>query len=101
MVRLGMMTVHKCQLLVVAGRRIMASSIDPLEVRAVQNVLMPLEGFYDGGPSGDDKSDKQNCSDDHFFNPSEEMHRGLCGHTGEWNFDLGLIVRRCDIFAAP
>jgi hypothetical protein len=33
-------------------------SIDPLEVRSVQNVLMPLIGFHDGNPSGYDKRDK-------------------------------------------
>jgi hypothetical protein len=33
-------------------------SIDPLEVRAVQNVLMPLVGFHDTGSSGDDKTEK-------------------------------------------
>ncbi len=30
----------------------------PLQVPAVQNVLMPLVGFHDGCPSGDDESDK-------------------------------------------
>ena len=44
-------------------------SIDPLEVRAVQNVLMPLVGFHDAGSSGDDESEKQKRSDDHVFNP--------------------------------
>jgi hypothetical protein len=64
-----MMTVHKCQAVVFAGRWrnprakvtaiIVASvSIDPLHVRAVQNVLAPLEGFHDGGPDADGKSDK-------------------------------------------
>ena len=70
-VRRGMMTVHKCQALVIAGRWInprvrrmaiivpfLVGSIDPLQVRAVQNVLMPLVGFHDGSPSGDDESDK-------------------------------------------
>ena len=33
-------------------------SIDPLQVRAVQNVLMPLVGFHDAGPSGDDEGEK-------------------------------------------
>ena len=45
-------------------------SIDPLQVRAVQNVLMPLVGFHDGSPDDDDESDKQNRFDDHVFNPS-------------------------------
>jgi hypothetical protein len=77
-----MMTVRKCQAVVVAGRRwlnprvkliavIAASvSIDPLHVRAVQNVLVPLVGFHDGSPDDDDESDKQNRFDDHVFNPS-------------------------------
>ena len=33
-------------------------SIDPLEVGAVQNVLMPLVGLHDAGPSGDDEGEK-------------------------------------------
>ena len=61
---------RKCQAVVVAGRRwlnprvkliavIVASvSIDPLYVRAIQNVLVPLVGFHDGSPGGDDESDK-------------------------------------------
>ena len=44
-------------------------SIDPLQVRAVQNVLMPLVGFHDAGSRGDDESEKQKRSDDHVFNP--------------------------------
>jgi len=47
-------------------------SIDPLEVRAVENVLMPLVGFHHAGPSSDDKTEKYNCSDDHVFNPSDK-----------------------------
>src|SRR3954471_5197109 len=60
-------------------------SIDPLEVRAVQNVLMPLVGFHDAGPSGHDETEKQKRSDDHVFNPSEKMHRGLIRHSGARN----------------
>ena len=45
-------------------------SIDPLQVPAVQNVLMLLVGFHDDSPSGDDESDKQNRFDDHVLNPS-------------------------------
>ena len=37
----------------------------------MQDVLMPLEGFHDGGPCGDDESNKQNCTDDHVFDPFE------------------------------
>jgi hypothetical protein len=66
-----MMTVHKRQAVVFAGRWrnprakltaiIVASvSIARLYVRAVQNVLVPLVGFHDGGPDDDDESDKQN-----------------------------------------
>ena len=47
-------------------------SIDPLAVRAVQNVLMPLVGFHDAGSRGDDAREKQKRSDDHVFNPSEK-----------------------------
>jgi hypothetical protein len=38
----------------------------------VQNVLMPLEPLYDGGPSGNDKCNKQNCTDHHVFNPQRK-----------------------------
>jgi hypothetical protein len=67
-----MMTVHKCQAVVVAGRWrnprvnliaiIVGSpvSIDPLHVWAVQNVLMPFVGFHDGRPDDGEESDKQN-----------------------------------------
>jgi hypothetical protein len=76
-----MITVRKCHALVVAGRwlnprvKLMAIiaasvSIDPLHVRAVQNVLVPLVGFHDGSPDDDHESDKQNRFDDHVFNPS-------------------------------
>jgi hypothetical protein len=76
-----MITVRKCHALVVAGRwlnprvKLMAIiaasvSIDPLHVRAVQNVLVPLVGFHDGRPDDDAESDKQNRFDDHVFNPS-------------------------------
>lgn len=41
-------------------------SIDPLHVRAVQYVLVPLVGFNDGSPDNDDESDEQNRFDDHF-----------------------------------
>jgi hypothetical protein len=75
MVRLGMMTVHKCQAVIGAGRwrtpnaKLMAiivasASFGPLHVRAVQNVLAPFVGFRDGSPD-DDKSDKQNRFDEH------------------------------------
>ena len=78
-VRLGMMTVHKCQAVVVAGcwrnprvkllAIIVASVlIDPLHVRAVQNVLVPLVGFHDGRPDDGEESDRQNRFDDHVFN---------------------------------
>jgi hypothetical protein len=57
-----MMTVHKCQAVVVTGRwrnprvKLMAIivasvSIDPLDVRAVQNVLVPFVSFHDGSPA--------------------------------------------------
>jgi hypothetical protein len=63
-----MMTVHKCQAVVAAGSScnprmklmavIVASiSIARLYVRAVQNVMVPLVGFHDGGPDDDDESD--------------------------------------------
>jgi hypothetical protein len=62
-----MMTVHKCQAVVVAGSwrnprvKLMAIiaasvSINPLHVRAVQNVLVPLVGFHNGSPEDDGES---------------------------------------------
>jgi hypothetical protein len=64
-----MMTVCKCQALVVAGRwlnprvKLMAvmeasGSIDPLHVCAVQNFMAHLEGFHHGSPDADDESYK-------------------------------------------
>ena len=44
-------------------------SIARLNVRAVQNVVVPLVGFHDGGPDDDDERGKQNRFDDHVFNP--------------------------------
>ena len=75
-----MMTVHKCQAVVVAGSwrnpraKLMAIivasiSIARLYVRAVQNVMAPLVGFHDGGPDDDDERDKQKRFDDHVFDP--------------------------------
>jgi hypothetical protein len=63
-----MMTVHKCQAVFAAGSwrnprmKLMAVivasiSIARLYVRAVQNVMVPLVGFHDGGPDDDDESD--------------------------------------------
>src|ERR1700722_6908263 len=80
-VRLGMMTVRKCQAVVLSGRwrnpraKLMAIitasvAIDPLLVRAVQNVLVPFVGFHDGSPDDDCDSDKQSRFDDHRFNAS-------------------------------
>ena len=43
-------------------------SIDPLHVRAVQNVLVPFVGFHDGRPDDGEESDRQNHFDDHLFN---------------------------------
>jgi hypothetical protein len=74
-----MMTVRKCQAAVDAGRwrkpraklmTIIVASvpIDPLHVRAVQNVLAPLVGFHDGNSDDDGESDKQNRFNDHVFN---------------------------------
>jgi hypothetical protein len=66
--------VHKCQAVAVAGSWrnprviviIVASvSIDAPYVRAVQNVMVPLVGFHDGGPDDDDERNKQKRFDDH------------------------------------
>jgi hypothetical protein len=65
-----MTTVAKCQLLAAAGRWInpemtgnimgsLVGSINPLEVGAVQNVLMPLVGFHNGSSSADNKCDNK------------------------------------------
>jgi len=90
-----MMTVHKCQAVVAAGSwlnprvKLMAIivasvSIDRLYVRAVQNVMVPLVGFHDGGPYDDDKRDKQKRFDDHVFKTFRHtIHRGSTGHSGQ------------------
>jgi hypothetical protein len=80
-----MMTVHKCQAVVVAGSwrnpraKLMAIivasvSIARLYVWAVQNVMAPLVRFHDGGPHDDDERDKQKRFDDHVFNPFRQRH---------------------------
>jgi hypothetical protein len=63
------MTVHKCQAVVAAGSwrnpkvKLMAVIVPPLfqspafYVRAVQNVMVPLVSFHDGGSDDDDESD--------------------------------------------
>jgi hypothetical protein len=64
-----MTTVQRCQLLTAVGRwfnpevrvDIMVSfvgSTDPLQVRTIQNVMVPLVGFHNGSPNGDNKCDK-------------------------------------------
>src|ERR1700676_3908378 len=113
-VRLGMMTVRKCQAVVVAGRwrnprvKLMAIivgsvSIDPLQVRAVQNVLVPLVGFHDGSPDDDGQSNKQNRFDDHVFNtfrPSIEDRPATVVNKIPGSTLSDSINGRCDIFAA-
>jgi hypothetical protein len=80
-----MMTVHKCQAVVVAGSwrnpraKLMAIivasvSIARLYLRAVQNVMVPFVSLHDGSRddgSRDDgnESDKQTRFDDHVFDP--------------------------------
>jgi hypothetical protein len=43
-------------------------SIDPLHVRAVQNVLVPFVSFHDGRPDDGEEGNRQNHFDDHVFN---------------------------------
>jgi hypothetical protein len=109
-----MMTVCKCQAVVVAGRwrnprvKLMAIivasvSINPLHVRAVQNVLVPLVGFHDGSPDDDGESDKQNRFGDHIFNtfrPSIENRPATVVNKIGASTGSGAINGRCDIFAA-
>ena len=55
-----------------------------LHVRAVQNILVPLVGFHDGGTNDDDEQDKQKRFDDHGFNTFRHaIHRGSTGHSGQ------------------
>jgi hypothetical protein len=55
-----------------------------LHVRAVQNILVPLVGFHDGGTHDDDEQDKQKRFDDHGFNTFRHaIHRGSSGHSGQ------------------
>src|SRR5258705_8322092 len=84
-VRLGMMTVRKCQALVIAGRwlnpkvRRMAVIVpscglnEPASFWAVQNVLVPLVGFHDDSSTGDRESDSFR----------HKIHRRLTGHSGQ------------------
>jgi hypothetical protein len=64
-----MTTVHKCQAVMSAGIwrnprvKLMAVIVASvlvirLYVWAVQNVMAPLVGFYDGGPDDDDERDE-------------------------------------------
>src|ERR1700730_779597 len=108
------MTMHKCQAVVVSGRwpnpraKLMAIitasvAIDPLLVRAVQNVLVPFVGFHDGSPDGDGESDKQNRFDDHLFNA---LRSSIEDRPATVVNKIGASTRsdtfngRCDIFAA-
>src|SRR5215212_2425455 len=79
------------------------SSILPLEVRAIQNILMPLERLHDGRPGGNDKRNKQNATDQHVFNPLNHCIED-CAATvvnGFWVSGSNVIILgRCDIFAA-
>jgi hypothetical protein len=78
-------------------------SVDPLHVRAVQNVLVPLVGFHDGSPDDDGESDKQNRFDDHVFDtfrPSIEDRPATVVKKIGASTGSGAINGRCDIFAA-
>jgi hypothetical protein len=78
-------------------------SIDPLLVRAVQNVLVPLVGFHDGSPDDGGESDKQNRFDDHLFNT---FRPSIEDRPPQWSIKSGpqpeadTIIGRCDIFVA-
>src|SRR5580704_16875657 len=109
-----MMTVCKCQAVVVSGRwrnpraklmAIITASvvIDPLLVRAVQNVLVPFVGFHDGSPYDDGESDKQNRFDDHLFiafRPSIEDRPATVVNEIGASTRNDTINGRCDIFAS-
>jgi hypothetical protein len=78
-------------------------SIDPLHVRAVQNVLVPLAGLQDGSPYDDGESDKQNRFGDRVFNtfrPSIEDRPATVVNKIGATTGSGAINGRCDIFAA-
>ena len=77
--------------------------IDPLLVRAVQNVLVPFVGFHDGSPYDDGESDKQNRFDDHLFiafRPSIEDRPATVVNEIGASTRSDTINGRCDIFAA-
>jgi hypothetical protein len=66
-----MMTVHKCQAVVVAGSwrnpsvklmAIIVASVSIDALRAVQNVMVPLVGFHDGGPDDDEERNNRSVS---------------------------------------
>jgi hypothetical protein len=78
-------------------------AIDPLHVRAVQNVLVPLVGFHDGSPDDDGESDKQDRFDDHLFDtfrPSIEDRPATVVNKIGTSTRSDPINGRCDIFAA-
>jgi hypothetical protein len=109
-----MITVRKCQAVVVSGRwrnpraklmTIITASvaIDLLHARAVQNVLVPLVGFHDGSPDDDSESDKQNRFDDHLFNtfrPSIEDRPAIVVNKIGASTRSDTINGRCDILVA-
>jgi hypothetical protein len=78
-------------------------AIDPLLVRAVQNVLVPFVGLHDGSPDDDGDSDKQSRFDDHLFNafrPSIEDRPATVVNKSGASTLSDTIDGRCDIFAA-
>jgi hypothetical protein len=78
-------------------------AINPLLVRAVQKVLVPLVGFHDGSPDDDGESDKQNRFDEHLFNtfrPSIEDRPATVVNKIGASTRSDTIIGRCDIFAA-
>ena len=62
---------------------VVSISIARLYVRAIQNVMAPLVGFYDGGPNDEDERDNRSVSMTMFSIPSAKDHRGSTGHSGQ------------------
>jgi hypothetical protein len=97
-----MMTVHKCQAVLVAGSwrnpraKLMAIivasvSIAPHLCRDRTESHGATRRLSHGSPDDDDESDKQDRFDDHVFDPfCHTIHRGSTGHSGQENpgFDV-------------
>jgi hypothetical protein len=90
-----MMTVHKCQAVVVAGSwrnpraKLMAVIVASVSIDAPSRTGRrerpgATRRLFHGSPDDDDESDKQDRFDDHVFNTFRHtIHRGTTGHSDQ------------------